>query len=121
MASNEPPFDDEDLIGDYYDEEEYDGPPPEYDEGFEDEIVGNGVELSRVEQLTKETSLVGGTVPDHGHAIMHEEMPLREGAIPPEVTFEENKSKFRTGADGNGAHMNINKEKNLYSFDRCVD
>ena len=113
---NEPPFDDEDLIEDYYHEEE---PPPGYDEEFEDEMADQAVESSRVGKSAKETNQVGGTVAGNDHTIMKEHItPLREVSIPPVVAFEENRYKSGGIADGISAQI---KNKNLYSFDRCVD
>ena len=56
-----------DLTEDDSDEKEANEPTPQNDEAFEDGIEVKDVEPSRVEQLTKETSQVGGAVASHVH------------------------------------------------------
>ena len=112
MATFDPPFDDEDLIGDYYDDEDDNcEPPPEFESDFEDDIDVQGVEISGVQQRQETTKAVESKM----------QTTVCDGAIPPLITFDRDKCKSISNDDENKVGSKVTKDKSLYSFDRCVD
>ena len=108
MASCDPPFDDEDLIGDYYDDDDDNyGPPQEFEDDYEDEIDRQGVEISGVEQRQETSQAVPGK--------------KQQTTIPPVITFDTVTSKTKLNKDVKGVDAKLIQDKKLYSFDRCVD